>query len=417
MKPTEKIEKLLETMTVTPAPQKDRQMLNAILQAQAESKQQPSAPPEPGKWRIIMHSKLTKFAAAAMILIAAVLSLTLLDKTVTPAYAIEQTIQALHSMRTIHVKLYYPGYPSPALVWAEYGEDGQIKSLRVSQPEMLSPSDGDREAVVKDNIAQVWLKKRNMVFYIHDQAKVAEVGALFQEVDPKLLVQKLEDIQRKGAAQIEIEQPVQIDQPIIVTATLATEDPLLGRRVVAVVDQATKLVTSLETLKGDGTLAHKNGHFEMNDFNKLEFLNYNQTFEKEIFVLNLPENVVVVDQITKVIGLERGQMTLDEVAIAVVRCFWDNILKQDYEAAGLMYQGIPGDLLKNNCAGTLSEKINRIVSTGPTKPHPNPDYKNGVLVPCTIEFTRNGQIEQKTINYFVIPVAGQPGRWTIAGEF
>ncbi len=396
----------------TPASMDSRILMDSYV-AMPSAQEQPA---ESGYRRIFMKTSV-KLTAAAVILIAAVLSLTLWDKTVTPAYALEQTIQAFHSMQTIHVKLYYPGYPSPALVWAEYGEDGQIKALRVSQPEMLNPSDGDRESVLKDNIAQVWLKKRNMVFYIHDQAKAAEVGALFQEVDPKLLVQKLEEMQRKGTAQIEIEQPAQIDKPIIITATLTIEDPLFGHRVVAIVDQATKLVTSLETLKGDGTLSYKNGHFEINDFNKLEFLNYNQPFEKDIFVLNVPKDVAVADLITKVIGLEQGQMTLDEVAIAVVRCFWDNILKQDYEAAGLMYQGIPGDLLKNNCAGTPSEKINRIVSTGPTKPHPNPDYKDGVLVPCTIEFTRNGQIEQKTSNFFVIPVHGQPGRWTIAGEF
>jgi outer membrane lipoprotein-sorting protein len=75
MKPTEKIEKLLKTMTVTPAPQKDRQILNAILQAQAESIQQPSAPPGPSKWRIIMKSKITKLTAAAVILIAVLIGI------------------------------------------------------------------------------------------------------------------------------------------------------------------------------------------------------------------------------------------------------------------------------------------------------------------------------------------------------
>jgi hypothetical protein len=51
MKPTENIEKLLNNINVTPAPEKDRQMLNAILQAQAETEQQTPADVKPNIWR------------------------------------------------------------------------------------------------------------------------------------------------------------------------------------------------------------------------------------------------------------------------------------------------------------------------------------------------------------------------------
>jgi len=52
--------------------------------------------------RFIMN-RFTKFAAAAMIIIAAALSITFLNKLVTPAYAIEQTIEAVKNVRFMHI--------------------------------------------------------------------------------------------------------------------------------------------------------------------------------------------------------------------------------------------------------------------------------------------------------------------------
>ncbi|MHC4501114.1 MAG: hypothetical protein ACYS21_18600, partial [Planctomycetota bacterium] len=50
-------------------------------------------------WRIIMNSKITKLAAAAIIVIAAI-SITFLDKLTSPVYAIEETFEAMRQVRT-----------------------------------------------------------------------------------------------------------------------------------------------------------------------------------------------------------------------------------------------------------------------------------------------------------------------------
>ncbi len=55
------------------------------------------------KWRTIMNKRITKFAAAAVIMIAIGISFTLMEKTTTPAYAFEQTIEAMRSKRTVHM--------------------------------------------------------------------------------------------------------------------------------------------------------------------------------------------------------------------------------------------------------------------------------------------------------------------------
>ena len=54
--------------------------------------------------RIRAMKRFTKIAAAAVIVMAVVLSITFLDKLVTPAYSIEQTIQANHTVRYLHIK-------------------------------------------------------------------------------------------------------------------------------------------------------------------------------------------------------------------------------------------------------------------------------------------------------------------------
>ncbi|MHC4989280.1 MAG: hypothetical protein ACYTFX_12430, partial [Planctomycetota bacterium] len=57
--------------------------------------------------RILMKNTI-KFTAAAVILIAATLSLTLFNQAVPSAYALEQTIQACHSVRFIHMRQINP---------------------------------------------------------------------------------------------------------------------------------------------------------------------------------------------------------------------------------------------------------------------------------------------------------------------
>ena len=359
-----------------------------------------------------------KLTAAAIILIAAVLSLTLLDTTVPSAYALEQTIEALNAMRSIHVRMHYPGFEEPILVWAQFYEDGQLKALRVSQSKLAigDPHDGPKETVFKNNTAQLWLKEKNQLYYINDQQKAAEVGAFFQSIDPKRLVQKLMQMQDDETAQIVIEQPEQIDQPIVITATLAEEDPLWGHQAIALVDQATKLVISLETFKYDGTLTHKNGHGGITDFNRIGFFDYNQIFEEDIFVLNVPDDAMIIDRATRKVGLSVGNMSIEETAVEIVKRFTQSILDEDYETAGLMYGGVPAEKIREALGKQPEGEILRIISIGTAKIHPNPDYKDkAFVVPCTLEFIKDGQIQQKTFKCVVGEVNGQPGQWAIYG--
>ncbi len=66
-------------------------------------------------WRKIMKSKITKLAAAAMIVIAIVLSIIFLDKSVAPAYAVTDLPGLFEKAKVIHIQgwQYFAGHRMP----------------------------------------------------------------------------------------------------------------------------------------------------------------------------------------------------------------------------------------------------------------------------------------------------------------
>ena len=75
------------------------QDLLAALTKQSRQKEQPLQ-----IWRTIMKSQITKFAAAAAIIVAAVLSITILDKSATPAYAVTDLPELFEQAKVIHIQ-------------------------------------------------------------------------------------------------------------------------------------------------------------------------------------------------------------------------------------------------------------------------------------------------------------------------
>ena len=70
MKPVERIKKLIKERRYKASPETYDKASDSFLQAVDEHIEQKSAPGEPKIWRIIMNSRITKLAAAAVIIIA-----------------------------------------------------------------------------------------------------------------------------------------------------------------------------------------------------------------------------------------------------------------------------------------------------------------------------------------------------------
>jgi outer membrane lipoprotein-sorting protein len=100
-------------------------------------------------WRLIMKSKITKLTAAAVVLIAAFLSLTILDNGVPNVMASEvltSAIQAVQNTYSIHIKAKLRTAPQdnfsyidlkrdfvPIEMWAKQCEDGRVL-MRIDKP-------------------------------------------------------------------------------------------------------------------------------------------------------------------------------------------------------------------------------------------------------------------------------------------
>jgi outer membrane lipoprotein-sorting protein len=72
----------------------DEKILNAALSAREEYKRTQSAQTQPKIWRIAMHSKLTKIAAAAVVAVAVIVGSQFLGGTITFAQVIEPILNA-----------------------------------------------------------------------------------------------------------------------------------------------------------------------------------------------------------------------------------------------------------------------------------------------------------------------------------
>ena len=408
MRPADKIDKLIKKLQTKASVELDERVHSEISKALAETKKTQSVKPGPNIWSIIMKSRITKFAAAAVIILIVVFSINLLDKSVTPAYAIEQTIQANHTVRYIHLKSFHSNEQEPTEIWVECGESGQIKNLRVHMPAWVSPYDGAKEAVWNDDRAEIFLKEKNVLAVIRDEKVGNQILESLEKCDPRLAIEQLQEQAKQGKVEIEISQPPDKSEPIVVTALYPSDANSPARKHILFVDQSTRLLMAMEIYE-----------LEENEYvykKIIEYYDYNQEIKQEMFVLaNVPDDVIHLEQFAQEIGLEQGDLSDKEIAAEVVKRFFEAIIEENYGEAGRMYQGLSAEKIANAYGKSEEGRFLRVVSMG----EPTPDMKfGGLRVPCTIEIEKKGVVQEwrpHPDGILVRPVNNQPNRWTICG--
>jgi hypothetical protein len=111
MNPAGNIEDLIKSFyatkrsSIAASEEMDKRVLDDALQTLEKSNKASTANIETKIWRVTMKNKIIKFAAAAVVIIAAVFGLTtILDHGAAPAYAVEQTIKAMKKIRTVYMR-------------------------------------------------------------------------------------------------------------------------------------------------------------------------------------------------------------------------------------------------------------------------------------------------------------------------
>ena len=347
-------------------------------------------------WRHIMATPLSKIAVAAVIIITAALAISLMDKSVTTAYAIEQTVEANRSLRFIHLKTEptRTGAEGVEEMWAEFDTDGTLLRLRMN---FRNSADGPKDVIWQEGKAEVWFKAKNSTVVVREKNMLARLKMSYRDFDPKVLGEELCRNQAEDANQITIEESRSDDDPITITETRN------GVRTIYKVDPKTKLLLQIENY------VLENGDYTFRD--RTIYLDYNQPIDPAIFVFDPPGDVLRTDQTTQEVGIAKGALSDEEIAVEVTRQFIQALADEDYTKAGKLYGGLPGARFKELLAEI--ESI-RLVSVGKPEPHPE---TGGLRVPCQVEWGKDGQtmIESAALN--TRQVHGQPDRWEVIGGF
>jgi len=276
-------------------------------------------------------------------------------------------------------------------------------------PEWESPSDGAKVVIWQQGKAKIWFKKKKSLVTIKEKRFADKILAAVQLFDPKFAIPRFSELEKLGLAKIEIEEPSKKTEPVTVTATYSPkckEFGLLANRTVLFVDQATKLVTRLESYR----LAEGGGYELMS---RTVYHDYNQRIDPAVFVMDdLPSDVVRIDKTIQDIGLEQGNLSDEEIAVKVVREFYEAVIEKDYVKAGRIYGGVPAKIMEERWADL---KVIRIISIGEPKPHPTLGV-GGFMVPCKFEIEKDGiKSVYEPYGPGVRAVRGQPNRWGIHG--
>jgi hypothetical protein len=349
-----------------------------------------------------MKSKITKLTAAAVIILAVVFSITVLDESIPTAYAFEQTVQVSHSVQYLHIKAITISHEDqPVEFWVEFAQDGRPKNMRLNLPDWMAPGDGPREVIWKDGKKQEWLREKNILTTTEDEASAAQILQMIENLDPKLAVTHLQKKQEQGKVELEINEPPDKSEPIIITATSTKEEDSSFQRMVLYIDQATRLVNKIELYK------LRNSEYEK--MKTMEFYDYNQPIDAEMFTFkDISNDAEQIDLMNA--GLPQGNLSDEEIAVEVVRQFLEALIARNYADASKLLPAVSADKIKE-MFGEIN--IIRIVSMG--KPIPLSET-NRFRVPFEVEVEIEGKKSLlKKQGPSVQHLAGQPGRWAING--
>ena len=400
MSSAEKIRKLFAKSDIRVNSKVDDRIISDVLTALDKSEKTQSVSPEPNIGRLIMKSKITR-VAAAVIVMAVVLSTIFLDKSATSVYAIEQTIEANRTMRYLHLRYFDSSHEDVAKeCWLEFDETGQTTNVRINWSEWMA---GGEIVVWNPDETQILNKKRDFLIRFNDEIYTARMLAMARRENPRLIVERLHERQAKGEVEIEIEHPASETRPIIVTATGLRGNT---KRLVLFVDQDTDLVTSLRWYQLE------NGEYEYQGV--MEYHDYNVPISAETFSLDdeVPDNIEIIDTRVQDIGLAQGDLSDEEIATKVVREFLEALIVKDYTKAAQISGILPPERIKQRW-GKL--QVVRIVSVDrPTPPAERSElFPNRQTVRCTLEVQKDAKEVQRqfTSSITVRPVLGRRERW------
>jgi len=135
MRPAENIEKLVKNINIDTNAKTDNAVLGDVIEAFEKSKGKKTSATEQNIWRIIMKSPITKLAAAAVIIVAVILGLTITDGPDIASVAWSEVIEKVEQIPALTfdmtTEISYPGNKTLSIQSENYvaGDYGTKSSL------------------------------------------------------------------------------------------------------------------------------------------------------------------------------------------------------------------------------------------------------------------------------------------------
>lgn len=318
-----------------------------------------------------------RFAMAAAVLI--VFGLVMFKGNNTnngSAWAIEKTIEAYKSVRFIHIKCEPVGEATDYRIgelWGQFDEQGNPVTLRWDFP---NTQDGPKAIFWQQQKAEIWFKKKGTMVIMRLPDALKKLKMQVVDFDPHMLLEKLHQQRADGEIELKVVDGVTTDG-LLRLSIIAKDKPL--ERTVYFVDPNTQLIARIENYRTE------NGREAF--VSRKTFLDYNDPKVAEVFNERIPEDVARFDEVSQQVGLLKGELSDKEIAVKVVRTFYEALIAKDYAKAGLMFGGLNEAQTRENFGNV---KYIRIISIGEPVPEP---INNSLKVPCKIEREKNGKRE------------------------
>jgi hypothetical protein len=295
----------------------DERILGDALAAMEQSKKTNPAMAGPNIGRIIMKSSITKLAAA-VIIIAAGIFVVVMQKAATPAYALDQTLEAMNNVRTLHL----------------FGRSWD--NLEFEMWLKLNPETGipDYCCMYRPQTKYLAVSTPKLSYQYNESANrvLVSSGKLFNiNVAPSRM---FEDLLRSS----------QMENSNIDIKIYHESDPQTGKSLIVVlyegpgetwkgfVDPETKLPLRLYCLRKNNRLG--------SIFKDIDQIEYDLDLPEKIFEFEIPEGAQVVnmDERNKALsdpryGISTEGLTEQQAAEEIVTQYWNAIINMDLTAA------------------------------------------------------------------------------------
>ena len=228
-------------------------------------------PAKPVLWRIIMKSNITKLAAAAVIIVAVVLSISLWDKSLPTAYAIDQTIEAMRNVSTVHC--FINTFTGERMeLWSKVNpETGENEYFYMDGPDTIVISSPDETYMYKES--------QNVVIHLKGG------GHVVSDIHLGRFIEDMVDAAKSINGKVQIKSlDIDGEKPAILLV-IETDEMILESKV----DSETKLPMSMIMKpKGDP----KPGQIGQS----IEDFSFNEPLPEGIFNFEIPEGAQVIEQ-------------------------------------------------------------------------------------------------------------------------